>query len=120
MKAYLSSITLLITLLSLHATTSAYTLSDGTDSAEIQVKGVCGMCKKRIENAALINGVKMAEWDSETEILKVVYKPKKVTVKEIHEAVAEAGHRTDKVKADKKAYNDLPKCCQYDDGVQKH
>ena len=87
---------------------------------ECTVAGVCGMCEKRIENAALINGVKMAEWDKETQILKVVYKPKKVSLQEIHKAVAESGHRTDKVEADKKAYSNLPKCCQYDDGVQTH
>jgi len=87
---------------------------------EFEVDGVCGMCKERIENAALIKGVKFAEWDKETQILQVVYRPKKVTELDIHRAVAEMGHDTPKVKATKEAYQKLPACCAYRDGVDPH
>ncbi len=92
----------------------------GEKSAEFKVFGVCGMCKDRIENGALIKGVKMAEWDKETQLLKVIYKPGKVTLDGIHKAVAEVGHSTEKVKAKQEAYDKLPNCCKYNDGVQKH
>jgi hypothetical protein len=89
-------------------------------TVELKVKGVCGMCEDRIENAALIKGVKLADWDKETEILKVVYKPAKIDIVEVHKSVAKAGHETDKVKADKEAYEKLPACCKYMDGAEKH
>ena len=85
-----------------------------------EVDGVCGMCKDRIENAALIKGVKLAAWDKDKQMLKVVYKPGKVSIEDIHKAVAEAGHETRKVKANMEAYNKLPDCCKYKDGVVKH
>lgn len=78
------------------------------------------MCKARIENAALIPGVKMAEWDLESGMITVVYKTKKVTEMEIHQAIAEKGHRTEKVDANPDTYANLPGCCAYDDGVEKH
>ena len=90
------------------------------ETCDIQVTGVCKMCKKRIENAALIKGVKMAEWDKVGQSLKVVYKPKNVSEIEIHQAVANAGHDTDKVEASVKSYSKLPKCCRYRDGVKVH
>ena len=94
--------------------------SSKVKTESFEVDGVCGMCKDRIENAALIKGVKLATWDKETQMLKVVYKPGKVSIQEIHEAVAEAGHETKKVKANMDAYNKLPDCCKYKDGAVKH
>ena len=78
------------------------------------------MCEERIEDAALIKGVKMAEWDLETGQIKVVFVSKKVSEMEIHEAIAGAGHDTDKLNASDKAAGNLPECCRYRDGVQKH
>lgn len=90
------------------------------ETSAFKVKGVCNMCKERIENAALIKGVKLTEWNKETGMLKVIYNTKKTSLETIHKAIAEAGHETDKVKANKEAYSKLPKCCAYDDGVDKH
>ncbi|MEL6589518.1 MAG: hypothetical protein AAFP02_19225 [Bacteroidota bacterium] len=87
---------------------------------EFEVQGVCIMCKLRIENAALIKGVKLAEWDQETGVLKVIYKPKQTTLEEIQKAVAEHGHDTKTVKASDKSYSNLPACCAYRDGIEKH
>ena len=87
---------------------------------ECAVAGVCGMCEKRIEKAALIKGVKMVEWDKSTQKLKVVYSPKKVELKQILKSVADAGHDTDKIKAGDEAYGKLPDCCKYRDGVKVH
>lgn len=89
-------------------------------TCEFTVSGVCNMCKERIEEAALIKGVKMAEWDKTTGVLKAVYKSDKVTEKEIHEAVAAAGHSTDQVETSEEAYSELPECCAYKDGQHKH
>jgi hypothetical protein len=89
-------------------------------TCEIKVTGVCKMCKKRIENAALIKGVKFVEWNKGSQMLKVIYKPKNVTEGAIHNAIAEAGHDTEKVQASQASYEKLPKCCLYRDGVEVH
>ena len=94
--------------------------SKKTETVEFKVMGVCGMCKDRIENAALIKGVKLAEWNKQTKMLKVIYVPSNVTVEYIHKAVAEVGHDTEKVKAKDEVYKKLPKCCAYRDGAETH
>lgn len=82
----------------------------------IEVKGNCNHCKERIENAALIPGVKYAEWDKEKALLAIVYKSEKVTKEEIEKAIAAYGHETEGVEADSSAYDQLPGCCQYKTG----
>jgi len=89
-------------------------------TTEIAVEGVCKMCKKRIENAALIKGVKMAEWNNETGLLKLVYNSAKTSDTTICASVAKAGHDNKLVKASKEEYGSLPDCCLYRDGVIKH
>jgi copper chaperone CopZ len=84
-------------------------------SAEFKVSGICEMCEKRIENAALIKGVRMAEWDKDTQKIKVIYSPEKTDEKAIHQAIAKVGHDTEKVKATDEAYTNLHECCKYRD-----
>jgi copper chaperone CopZ len=90
------------------------------ETLEFEVSGVCGACEKRIEKAALIKGVKMAEWDKQTQKIKVIYSTKKTDEKAIHQAIAKAGHDTKKVKATDEAYAQLNDCCKYRDGVEIH
>lgn len=89
-------------------------------TAEFEVKGVCDMCRVRIENAALLKGVKYAKWDKESKKVKVYFNSKKTSEKAIHEAIAQKGHDTSKVKAKDEAYAKLPDCCKYRDGVKDH
>ena len=87
----------------------------------IHVDGNCNMCKNRIENAALIRGVKKAEWHKHHDHLVVIYDANKVTSLEIEKAVAEVGHDTPNYKADDKVYDALPKCCLYrEEGARTH
>lgn len=89
-------------------------------TTEIEVKGVCGMCKERIENAAYIKGVKKVEWDKASGILTVTYRNDKTTEDAIHKSIADAGHDTNKAQASEEAYKKLPGCCSYKDGLEKH
>ena len=89
-------------------------------TCEFSVEGVCGMCEKRIEKAALIKGVKLVEWNKETQKVKAIYHRKKVTEEQIHQAIAGVGHDTEKVKASEDSYATLPDCCAYRDGVEVH
>jgi len=90
--------------------------------AEFLVDGVCNMCKKRIETATYdLPGVKWVEWDKYTKKLSVKYKASKVSLDEIHVAIAKVGHDTSKKKSTEETYNNLPGCCQYkDDEVHTH
>lgn len=80
---------------------------------KVKVEGNCNMCKKRIENAAYIKGVKRAEWDKKTQMLTVVYRPSKTSADAIFNSIAKAGHSSEKVAATETDYKNLPECCQY-------
>lgn len=90
------------------------------DTIKFEVKGNCNMCKERIENAALIKGVKWVEWDKTTDILTVIYRKDKIDIIEVHESIAEVGHTTDKMECNPEAYNKLPACCAYMGDAEKH
>jgi len=81
----------------------------------IAVRGNCEQCKKRIENAADIKGVKVSNWDEKTQALSVTYDPSKTTIEQIRKAVAAKGHDAGEFKADDKSYKKLPGCCKYRD-----
>lgn len=82
-------------------------------TSTISVKGNCGECKERIENAADIKGVKTSSWSEKTKVLTVTFDSKKVSLDQIEQAIANAGHEVDKMAANEKAYKALPSCCQY-------
>ncbi|MGB2397687.1 MAG: heavy-metal-associated domain-containing protein [Flavobacteriaceae bacterium] len=80
-----------------------------------EVDGVCMMCKMRIEKAAFtIKGLKTASWDVSTHQFAVTFDANKVTLEQIHQAIAEVGHDTPLVSAPDKVYENLPMCCLYD------
>ena len=77
------------------------------------VSGICEMCEERIENAALINGVKKVEWSSDTQLLIVVYRPDKVTLEEIAISINEAGHDNELFICTDEQYDRVHSCCKY-------
>lgn len=83
-----------------------------TDS--IKVSGNCGMCKKRIETALKVPGITSADWNVKSKMLMVNYETSKLTLNEVQQKVADAGHDTPKFKATEAAYSKLPGCCQYE------
>ncbi len=81
----------------------------------MSVNGNCEMCKKRIEKAAYsVKGVKSAQWHQDHHDMHVIIDETKVSIDEVHQAVAKAGHDTNKAKADDKVYEKLHGCCQYE------
>ena len=77
------------------------------------VSGVCNMCKERIENAATIKGVKKVEWTAESQQLIVVYRDDKVTIDEIAQSIAEAGHDNELIISTDAQYEKVHDCCKY-------
>jgi len=89
----------------------------------IEVDGVCMMCKKRIETAALkTKGVKFAVWDLKTHQLQMIIDARKIDVTSIQRNIASVGHDTKAVKATDAAYDSVHPCCKYrdDDAVKDH
>ena len=90
-----------------------------TIEATFWVNGNCEMCKKRIEKALDLPGVKMADYTAESQTLFIAFNKKKIDLEAIHEAIAAAGHDTKKVSAPDSVYNKLHHCCMYDRNTEK-
>jgi periplasmic mercuric ion binding protein len=87
----------------------------------LAVKGNCGECKTRIQEAALdVKGVKAAVWNKKTKQLVVTYNNSKVSKEKIEKAIAAVGHDANQTLAPEKTYLALPKCCQYKTGTCAH
>ena len=87
-----------------------------TKSEVIFVDGVCGMCEKRIEsNCLATKGIKLADWNKENRMLKVIFNEKKISLEQIHKKIASIGHDTKLEPAPDEAYNNLYMCCKYRD-----
>lgn len=93
-----------------------------------KVDGVCGMCKKRIETAALkTKGVKFAIWSVETHQLNLIMDERKSDVATVQKNILEVGHdilleEDKKLVAETEAYNSVHPCCKYreDEIVKDH
>ena len=89
---------------------------DKNKKANIEVDGVCGMCKDRIEKAAIrTKGVKSAVWSVDTHELKLIFDERKTDIKTISKSVATVGHDTKEIKATEEQYNSIHDCCKYRD-----
>jgi len=106
-----------ITAALLVASISLWGQSPAVVTTTLMVKGNCEMCKKRIENAADIKGVKFFEWNEDTKVAKVIYNSTKTDLQAIEKAIAAKGYDTPTQKGDSITYNKLPGCCQYRTGV---
>jgi mercuric ion binding protein len=84
------------------------------DKASLEVLGNCGMCKERIEKAAIsVKGVKYASWDIPSGQLRLVYNGLKTNLDSVEKQIAASGHDTEHHKAIVEIYDQLPACCQY-------
>ncbi len=83
--------------------------------SQLKVAGNCGSCENRIEKAAYSAGAKSASWDSQTQILTVIYNPKKASLENIQTEVLNAGHDVENEAAPDSVYNTLPGCCKFRD-----
>lgn len=88
--------------------------SAGHEHAMMTVQGLCGMCKERIEKTAIsVKGVSFASWEGTTKQLHLNFNPAQTDLDKISQAIAKAGHDTDKHKTDQATYDALPACCKY-------
>ncbi len=110
MKSFIISIiTLLVALVSTGEVQAQKKVIEDT----LHVKGVCGMCKERIEEAAYGKGVKYVSWDKATDKLAIAYRSDKTSMEEVEERILQAGHSTENKDAKPEDYEKLPMCCRY-------
>lgn len=82
----------------------------------MEVDGICGMCKERIEKAAIrTKGVKSAVWSVDTHELKLIFDERKTNVTTICKSLDAVGHDTKEIKATEEQYNSVHACCKYRD-----
>ena len=75
-------------------------------------EGVC--CKERIEEEMqFTRGVTAVDFDIESQVLTVTFKTKKTDADKLRKAISLIGYNADDVKANKKAHDNLPSCCQH-------
>lgn len=89
-------------------------LTTGIQTISFNTAGVCEMCKKRIEDAARIDGVQDAKWDAKSRITTVRFDVSKTTITQIKQAIVNKGHDTDEFKTMNDTYDKLPDCCKYE------
>ena len=84
-----------------------------TKTIEFHTSAQCGMCKDAIEGAMNFErGIQFVELNLDNMFLTVKYKTKIHTEKSVKNLVSELGSSAGEVKANEKAMNELPKCCQ--------
>ena len=120
MKSYFLNLMLMLLFSVTSLQTIAQTKTNKLVTDTITIKGNCGECKARIEEAAYTKGVKTAEWNKTTKILTVVYNSEKTSRDKIQASIANAGHDSDRHTASDKSYKSLPSCCAYRTGVCAH
>lgn len=105
----------LLILLIMTVTTTTFA-QNKNKRASLEVDGICGMCKARIEKACYqTKGVKSANWNVETHELKLIYDERKTNLDSIKKSVVSVGHDTKTLKATEEAYNSVHACCRYRD-----
>jgi copper chaperone CopZ len=87
---------------------------DNARTVEARINGNCGMCKATIEEAALQEGVAMAEWDKKTRVALITFDSTRTTVDAVLGRIAAAGYDNEKALAGDTVYGDLPHCCHYE------
>ena len=94
---------------------------DKNKSVSFEVKGNCGMCKSRIEKAAIkLKGVKYATWSPDTKAFEAIIDERKCSVDVIKKRIAEVGHDSEGFTAPEDVYENLPDCCKYRDPASVH
>jgi copper chaperone CopZ len=89
-------------------------LSAQVQKTTLLVAGKCDMCKKRIENASDVRGVKSFTWDVDSHILSLEIDTTKTSVEKIARYISKAGHDNEYYRADEKAFKKLHSCCAYE------
>jgi len=81
---------------------------------QVHVWGSCELAKTKIDSAAKLEGVQIADWNIETKLLTLKYDSTKVSLDNILKNVSLAGFDNEKYFGDDYAYEKLPDNCKYE------
>jgi periplasmic mercuric ion binding protein len=95
-------------------TTFSMSVFGQADSTSFKVAGNCGMCKKRIEASVKGPAVTFASWNVKSKIMTIKFDPAKINPEQLQQKIVGVGHDTERFKAQKQVYDELPGCCLYD------
>lgn len=79
-----------------------------------KVRGNCGMCEQKIEDAVPDKKTATVDWNQDTKMATVHYDPSKISKSEILKKIAQSGYGNEEFSAPQDVYASLPSCCQYD------
>jgi periplasmic mercuric ion binding protein len=92
-------------------------------AGEIEIKVptlVCDMCSGAIVKAIQgVEGVKTVKPDMDKKVMRVTVEDKAGIQEKIEQAISKAGYQANNIKADPKAFANLPGCCQAKPGSGK-
>lgn len=98
----------------------AFTIFAAEKTEKVKVSGASENCKQIIQDAALaVDGVSVADWNSETQMLSLTFDDSKTSLDKVEMAIAKSGHDTANHKATDEDYNKLSKDCKYRKGDSK-
>ena len=101
---------ILFSVLTVNAWAQKETVSILTSAACYE--GLC--CKDRIEQEMqFTRGVTAVDLDIDSKVLTVTFKTKKTDADKLRKVISLIGYNADDVKANKKAHDKLPSCCQH-------
>lgn len=109
----ISIITIIATFMMLQLNVSAQDKPKKTETITFHVSSACGLCEKTIEKAMDTKGVINADYNLDTQLLTVTYKPSKITEEQMHHLLNEAGYDTEKSKCTDEQYSRVHECCKY-------
>jgi mercuric ion binding protein len=90
------------------------TVFAASKTEKVEVKGICELCKNRIEKSALsVEGVSKAVWNKESKIIELVFDDSKTSLLKVETAISKVGHDTPLVKTTDEVFKKLPGCCKY-------
>lgn len=104
----------LIVFISIVGLTACKTASSSEKTATFKVWGNCEKCKKNIEGACTIDGIKEKDWNVDSKLMTVKFDTTKVSLDKIEQLIANVGYDNDAYFGDDYAYAKLESCCQYD------
>jgi copper chaperone CopZ len=84
-----------------------------SDSVLIKSSIQCEMCEERVQKALMkTKGIQRVKTDTRQQTIMVYFDANVITVAKIKERIAKTGYDADDRRADKNAYEQLPKCCR--------
>ncbi len=79
-----------------------------------KVWGNCDICKKTIETACFVNGVKEKDWNVDSKLITIKFDTTLTNLDMLQQLIAKSGYDNEGYFGDDYTYARLKACCQYE------